>query len=300
MPNLQRSYAIIEAPSILGLKPSGVETLPDALLGHGLAERLRARLAARLAVPAYSAERDPQTQTLNAQAIAAWSPTLADAAEEVLAAGDFPLILGGDCSILLGSALALKRRGRYGLLFIDGHADFYDPQSNPNGEAASMDLAFATGYGPALLTDLEGRGPLVREEDAVAFGWRDADEQAAYGSPPLPQRLLSFDCATVQRMGAAAAAEAAVAHLTRDGLEGFFVHLDADCLADEIMPAVDYRLPGGLTLDELRTTLDIALASGKAVGLEVTIYNPRLDGDGAAGRAIATLLADALGAAASA
>jgi arginase len=298
MPNLQRSYAIIEAPSILGLKPSGVETLPDALLGHGLAERLRARLAARLEVPAYSAERDPQTQTLNAQAIAAWSPTLADAAEEVLAAGDFPLILGGDCSILLGSALALKRRGRYGLLFIDGHADFYDPQSNPNGEAASMDLAFATGHGPALLTDLEGRGPLVREEDAVAFGWRDGDEQAAYGSPPLPQRLLSFDCATVQRMGAAAAAEAAVAHLTRDGLEGFFVHLDADCLADEIMPAVDYRLPGGLTLDELRTTLDIALASGKAVGLEVTIYNPRLDGDGAAGRAIATLLADALGAAA--
>lgn len=300
MPNLQRSYAIIEAPSILGLKPSGVETLPEALLGHGLAERLRARLAARLAVPAYSAERDPQTQTLNAQAIAAWSPTLADAAEEVLAAGDFPLILGGDCSILLGSALALKRRGRYGLLFIDGHADFYDPQSNPNGEAASMDLAFATGHGPALLTDLEGRGPLVREEDAVAFGWRDGDEQAAYGSPPLPQALLSFDCATVQRMGAAAAAEAAVAHLTRDGLEGFFVHLDADCLADEIMPAVDYRLPGGLTLDELRTTLDIALASGKAVGLEVTIYNPRLDGDGAAGRAIATLLADALGAAASA
>jgi arginase len=296
MPNLQRTYAVIAAPSILGLKPSGVETLPEALLGYGLAERLRARLAARLDVPAYSAERDPQTQTLNAQAIAAWSPSLADAAEEVLAAGDFPLILGGDCSILLGSALALKRRGRYGLLFIDGHADFYDPQSNPNGEAASMDLAFATGYGPALLTDLEGRGPLVREEDAVAFGWRDADEQAAYGSPPLPQRLLSFDCATVQRMGAAAAAEAAVAHLTRDGLEGFFIHLDADCLADEIMPAVDYRLPGGLTLDEVRTTLEIALASGKAVGLEVTIYNPLLDGDGAAGRAIATLLAVALGA----
>jgi len=300
MPNLQRTYAVIAAPSILGLKPTGVEKLPEALLGHGLAERLRARLAARLDVPAYSAERDPQTQTLNAQAIAAWSPSLADAAEEVLAAGDFPLILGGDCSILLGSALALKRRGRYGLLFIDGHADFYDPQSNPNGEAASMDLAFATGHGPALLTDLEGRGPLVREEDAVAFGWRDADEQAAYGSPPLPQRLLSFDCATVQRMGAAAAAEAAVAHLTRDGLEGFFIHLDADCLADEIMPAVDYRLPGGLTLDELRTTLEIALASGKAVGLEVTIYKPLLDGDGAAGRAIATLLADALGAAASA
>ena len=80
----------------------------------------------------------------------------------MLAAGEFPLVLGGDCSILLGAMLALKRRGRFGLLFIDGHADFYQPAANPNGEAASMDFAFATGYGPALLTDLEHRGPLVR------------------------------------------------------------------------------------------------------------------------------------------
>jgi arginase len=79
--------------------------------------------------------------------------------------GEFPLILGGDCSILLGATLALKRRGRFGLLFIDGHADFYQPAANPNGEAASMDLAFVTGYGPSPLTDLEGRGPLVGVED---------------------------------------------------------------------------------------------------------------------------------------
>ena len=66
---------------------------------------------------------------------------------------------------------SLKRRGRFGLLFIDGHADFYQPAANPNGEAASMDLAFATEYGPALLTDLEHRGPLVRPADTVAFGF---------------------------------------------------------------------------------------------------------------------------------
>jgi arginase len=177
-----RRYAIIEAPSILGLKPTGVERLPERLLSHGLADRLHARHAARLTTPAYRAERDPATGTLNADAIAAWSPRLADVFEQVLDAHEFPVVLGGDCSIVLGPMLALKRRGRYGLLFIDGHADFYQPEANPNGEAASMDLAFATGHGPALLTDLEGRGPLVRDEDAFVFGFRDADEQAEYGS----------------------------------------------------------------------------------------------------------------------
>ena len=106
---------------------------------------------------------------------------------------EFPLILGGDCSILLGAMLALRRRGRFGLLFIDGHADFYQPEANPNGEAASMDLAFATGHGPGLLADLEGRGPLVRSEDTVAFGFRDAEEQRPYGSQRLPGDILALD-----------------------------------------------------------------------------------------------------------
>ncbi len=109
-----------------------MRTLPARLLGLGLAERLGARLAGRLDVPPYGFERDPETRTLNAQAIAEWSPKLADAVEGVMEAGEFPVVLGGDCSIVLGPTLALKRRGRYGLLFIDGHADFYQPEVNPN------------------------------------------------------------------------------------------------------------------------------------------------------------------------
>ncbi|RST48403.1 arginase family protein [Variovorax sp. MHTC-1] len=295
-----RSYAIIEAPSILGLKPNGVEQLPQALLGHGLARKLNARLAARLMPPPYDPEIDPETRTLNAQAIAEWSPQLADAVEDVLERDEFPVVLGGDCSILLGPALALRRRGRYGLLFVDGHADFYQPEVNPNGEAASMDLAFATGRGPALLTDLEGRAPLVREEDAVAFGFRDMEEQAEYGSQPLPDALKAFDLPTVRRMGVVAAATAAVEHLVRPELDGFFIHVDADCLDDAVMPAVEYRIPDGLTPEELSSTLKIALASGKAVGIEVTVYNPRLDKNGDAGRVLAWALADSLGSSAQA
>lgn len=295
MSEILRRYALIEAPSVLGLKPTGVEGLPDRLLDEGLAERLQARRAGRVETPDYGFERDPQTKTLNAQAIAAWSPKLADAMESVLDAGEFPVILGGDCSILLGSTLALKRRGRYGLLFIDGHADFYQPDVNPNGEAASMDLAFATGHGPDLLTNIDGRGPLVRADDTVAFGFRDSEEQAAFGSQPLPPALRAFDLATVHRRGANSAAREAVEHLTRDGLDGFFIHVDADCLDDAIMPAVDYRIPDGLSWDELASTLQIAIASGKAIGLEITIYNPKLDADGSAGRGLADTLARALG-----
>lgn len=295
MPGFVLRHSIIEAPSNLGLKPTGVETLPDALLRHGLAERLNARRAGRLETPPYSFVRDLETMTLNAHAIAAWSPKLADAVEEVLDAGEFPVILGGDYSIVLEPALALRRRGRYGLLFIDGHADFYQPEANPNGEAASMDLAFATGHGPVLLTDLEGRGPLVRADDAFAFGFRDADEQAEYGSQPLPESLRSLDLQAVRRIGIGAAAAMAVEHLTRDGLDGFFIHVDADNLDDAIMPAVDCRLPGGLSWDNLKTTLQVALGSGKAVGLEVTIYNPSLDESGAAGRKLTEVLAQALG-----
>ena len=241
---------------------------------------------------------DPETRTLNAKAIAAWSPKLADAVEEVLDAGEFPVVLGGDCTIVLGSMLALRRRGRYGLFFIDGNADFFQPEAEPNGEGASMDLAFVTGYGPARLTNIEGRSPLVRAEDAVAFAFRDHEDQAKFGSQPLPPELRAYDLYNVRGMGVESAARAAVDHLMRAELDGFFIHLDADCLDDAIMPAVDFRVPGGLSWDELGAALRIILASGKAVGLEVAIYNPRLDEDGSAGRGLADVLAAAFGTAA--
>jgi arginase len=292
---IRKPYAIVEAPSILGLKPTGTEGLATRLLQNGLADRLNARRAGRVETPPFTNERDPGTRTLNAHAIATWTPQLADAAEAVLDLDEFRIILGGDCSILLGSMLALKRRGRYGLLFIDGHADFYQIDVNPNGEAASMELAFATGHGPALLTNIEGRAPLVRSADVVAFGFRDAEEQKHYRSQPLPADLLALDLETVRRVGVPNAIGSAIEHLTRLGLDGFFIHLDADSLNDSIMPAVDYRLDDGFSWDEMRVVLRTAMSSARAVGLEVTIYNPRLDPDGRAGRELTSTLVAALG-----
>lgn len=290
--------AVIEAPSILGLRPTGVETLPDALLAAGLIDRLQARHAGRVASESrYDSRRDSTTLTLNAAGIASYSKTLAYAIGRVVDLGEFPVVLGGDCSILLGAMLALKRRGRYGLLFVDGHADFYNPEANPNGEVASMDLALATGRGPNVLTNIEGRKPLVNDEDVVLFGFRDADEQAVYGSQPLPPELVAFDLAAVRSRGVDTTARDAVGHLTRDGGPdgGFWIHVDADVLDDAIMPAVDYRLPGGLSWEELTNVLSLSIKSRRAVGLEVTIYNPQFDPDRTGARGLVRVIGDALG-----
>jgi arginase len=157
-----------------------------------------------------------------------------------------------------------------------------------------MDLAFVTGHGPELLTRLDGRKPLFRPEDVVAFGFRDAEDQAEYGSQPLPAQLLALDLPRIRREGIAAAARTALTHLCRPELDGFWIHVDADCLDDAVMPAVDFRLPGGLAPEELAGVLAMALDSGRAVGFELTIYNPDLDVDGRAGRLLADLLAGAL------
>jgi arginase len=290
----QRRIAVIEAPSALGLTPTGVDGLARTLMADGIADRTHARYVGRIEPPPYHSQRDAETGILNAQAIAQWSPQLADAVGSVLDRGEFPLILGGDCSILLGSLLALKRRGRFGLLFIDGHADFYQPEADPNGEVASMELALATGYGPSLLSNIEGRGPLAQSNDVVAFGFRDVDDQRQHGSQPLPETLLALDLETIRKMGMTAASRAALQRIAHSALDGFFIHLDADCLNDAIMPAVDYRLRDGFSWNELVSALTSALDSGRAVGMEVTIYNPSLDPDGSVGRQLTDMLVDVL------
>jgi arginase len=289
-----KSFTIVEAPSVLGLFPKGVETLPDALLDAGLAERLGARRVGRIEPPAYDPERDPETLLLNPRGIADYAVALADAVGPIVDRGEFPLVLGGDCSILLGNLLALRRRGRYGLLFLDGHADFYQPEAEPNGEAASMELALATGRGPAVVTDVEGRRPLVRDEDVVVLGRRDAADAEAHGSQRIEDTAIAMaDLAAVRAAGVDVAAASAVAHLAKVELEGFWLHLDADVLDDEIMPAVDYRMPGGLSWDELVAVLR-ATVSGGAVGINVTIFNPELDDGGSIARAFVDALARGL------
>ncbi|KXF74764.1 arginase [Paramesorhizobium deserti] len=288
-------FAIIEAPSILGLFPKGVETLPDALLTAGLADRLDAHHSGRVTPLPYDGHRDPETMLLNPQGLAQYAVVLADAIEPVLDHGEFPVVLGGDCSILLGCTLATRRRGRAGLLFVDGHADFYQPEAEPFGEAASMDLALVTGRGPAIVTDLEGFRPLVRDEDVAALARRDAEETEERGSQRIEDTAIEvIDLASLREAGVEASMEQALGRLMSPDIDGFWIHLDADALDDAIMPAVDYRMPDGLRWDELVAILRIAVASGRALGIDITIFNPKLDENGAIARRFVKALCDGL------
>jgi arginase len=284
-------FAIIDAPSILGLGPTGVQRLPGALKAAGLQTSLKAEDGGLVPPPRYNPQRDPETLLLNPEGLRAYAQQLAQAVAGALREDKFPIVLGGDCSNIIGIMLALRRLGRYGLFFIDGHADFYQPEAEPNGEVASMDLAIVSGRGPTVLTDIDGLKPLVRDEDIVAFGFRDGEQQREYGSQDIRDTAIhTFEFADVRERGAARAAEQAAGILRRDDVEGFWIHLDADVLDDAVMPAVDYRLPGGLGWSELSDTLRALMATGQAVGLNVGIFNPALDEDGAIARRLVSCL----------
>jgi arginase len=276
-------YAIIDAPSILGLRPTGVQHLPEALKTAGLLKGLNAEYVGYVQPSlSYNPKRDQATLIMNADAIKTFSLQLAEIVSTEIAKKSFPIVLGGDCSILIGPLLGLRRVGRYGLFFIDGHADFYEPQASTTGEVADMDLAIVSGRGPDILTNIDDLKPLVRDEDAVVFGYRDAEQSLSYGSQDIRETNMHvFDLSQIRGLKIATATSVAVARLMKDELEGFWIHLDADVLDDRVMPAVDYRLPdGGLGFSELSKLLSVLIASGHAVGMTITIFNPHLDLDG--------------------
>src|ERR1700733_1725688 len=262
---------IIEVPSPLGLRPSGLEHAPDALRSAGLHERLGCPNVVRIEAPSYSDVRDPATEILNPRGIAAVARDTADAVSAALDSHEFPILLGGDCSIVLGPLLALRRRGRYGLAFLDGHADFQPPSDEPNGEVASLDLAVATGRGPELLTNLDGLRPLVRDEDVALVGYRVLDDNDHFlGEHIRSTAITVVDLSELRETGTGRALDKALATVTKPDLQGFWVHLDVDVLDDALMPAVDYRHPGGMTWQEAAQVLGGLLASDRARGLEVT------------------------------
>jgi arginase len=283
---------IIEVPSPLGLRPDGVQAAPGALRTAGLHARLGSPDEARVEVPPYCDVRDPETGVLNPQGVAAVAQGLAAAVGTALDSGRFPIVLGGDCSIVLGPMLALRRRGRYGLVFIDGHADFQHPDDEPNGEVASLDLALVTGRGPEILTDLDGLRPLVRDEDVALVGYRVfGDNDHVLDEHVRDTAITVVDGPEVRESGATSALGKAQAAVTRPGAEGFWVHLDVDVLDDDLMPAVDYRHPGGLSWEEAAEILRGLLHASGARGLEVTIFNPRLDPGGSHARRLSDLIA---------
>ena len=277
-------YVIIDAPSILGLRNTGVQNLPEALKKAGLMDRLNATFAGRVQPSMhYDPTRDPITHLLNGTSIMLFSKDLSKMVNIEIEKKNFPIVLGGDCSILIGVLLGLRKIGRYGLFFIDGHSDFYQPQASTTGEVADMELSVVSGRGPDILSNIEGLKPLVLDDDIVVFGYRDAEQSMSYGSNNVRNTNMQIlDLSDIRNLGIKKATSLAVSNfLTSEDWPGFWIHLDADVLDDRIMSAVDYRLGnGGLEFSELSYILKTLTSSQKAIGITITIYNPNLDPSG--------------------
>jgi arginase len=217
-----------------------------------------------------------------ADAVAWYTRRLADRIGGILDAGEFPLVLGGDCAILLGAALALRRMSvrdelPYGLVYVDGHSDFRHPgNASYVGAAAGEGVALATGRGQPDLTNLEGLRPYVRDENVVLLGIRARDEYrldlqaAGLAYRPVPQ--LRSD-------GAGRTAQWAVQQLS--GCVGYWVHVDVDVLDPAVMPAVDAPEDGGIGHAELELLIASLVASPDCLGMELTVFDPDYDPDGA-------------------
>ncbi|HTE34073.1 MAG TPA: arginase family protein [Chryseolinea sp.] len=290
---------IISAPSILGLRPTGVEAMADALLAAGLRDALSVTKPG-IFVPTlndtYDPHRDAHTRCLNPSAIADFSRLLAGEVAVTIRNNNFAFVLGGDCSILLGAMLGLKPIGQYGLIFLDAHADFYGPDQSPTGEVADMDLALVSGRGPAELTNLNDRCPYVLDENIIHIGQRDELEVARYGAPDIRDTMIScYDLKSIRDNGIESTMGAVLQAMRMRLVEGFWIHFDTDVLADDMNPAVDYRLPGGLTFQETAYSLKSLLQTGRIAGITVTIFNPALDVTGQITRNILNCLTIAFG-----
>jgi arginase len=269
----------------------GEEHAPAALRSAGLLTRVGARDAGAADALIRDSRRDPATGVIGASDIRRAARAIAGRVRELLAAGQRPLVLGGDCTLLLGVFTALPDRS--GLWFIDGHADFFDGQSSPTGEAADMDLAILTGHGPPGLLDEDG--PLLDPASVLLLGHRPAElhPDVARENARLDPAIPALTAPQVRERGPAAVGSDAAARLAD---RPAWLHLDLDVLDEAIFPAVSYPQPLGLDWEELGALVRPLAAAPNLIGISVADFNPDRDSGATHANRVVEALADILGA----
>ena len=285
------AWVALGAPFDSAAEGEGEERAPQALRDAGLVEGLRAKDLGDVAEPLRPPERDARTGILAFESLVEGSEAIAKAVAETIEAGDRPLVLGGDCSFLIGAIAGARQAGlRPGLLFVDVHADYWDGESSPTGEAADMELAILHGQGPAELASMAPR-PLADPARTVILGHRphELDEDVAAERDRVPDEALQLDNPAIREAGTAMAAGLAI---ERAG-EGAWLHIDLDVLDADALPAVSYPLAGGLEWEELEALLKPFVGAG-VCAVSVADLNSDKDPNGDYAKQVAELLISAL------
>ena len=272
MPPMER-VAVVGVPMDLGANRRGVDMGPSALR--------YARLLEQLEDLGYTVEDLGDVPVSLARASRRRGRGLAYLEEiraaalvlkERLAAlpeGVFPIVLGGDHSLSMGSVAGAARGRRVGVVWVDAHADFNTPETSPSGNVHGMPLAVLSGLGHPRLTEVFRA---VDPKDVVLVGVRSLD--------PGEKRLLKeagvrvYTMHEVDRLGVDRIAEEVLKHL--QGLP-LHVSLDADVLDPTLAPGVGTPVPGGLTYREAHLLMEILAESGRVQSLDLVEVNPILD-----------------------
>ena len=210
---------------------------------------------------------------------------------------DFPLVIGGDHSIALGSVAGVVRaRGPVGVIWIDAHADLNTPESTPSGNIHGMPLAALVGIGDKRLVELGGElGGIGRKVDptrVVIIGSRDLDPGEKAFLREVGVNV--FTMKEIDRLGLAAVMEQAIELATRD-TNGLHISFDMDAVDPDFAPGVGTRVAGGLTYREAHLSLELIADSGKMTSLEIVEVNPTLDQENRTAIMAAELILSAFG-----
>jgi arginase len=271
---------IIGVPVDLGAGRRGVDMGPSAIryahLNQGL-ESLGYAVEDRGNVEVPIAERcaitEPKLKYLDC--IVPMARRVAGAVASSIQAGSFPLVLGGDHSLSLGSIRGAARHRKLGVLWVDAHADFNTHETTPSGNIHGMPLAALCGLGDPRLAQLWGEGGAVLDPRRVAvIGARDLDPGEKRNLRETGVMVMSME--QIDRLGMSAALEKAFERISRE-VDGIYLSFDMDSLDPQHAPGVGTPVTGGLTFREAHLACELAGETGKLVGMDLVEVNPILD-----------------------
>ena len=293
---------ITGVPLDLGQERRGVDMGPSAVRGAGLkftVESLGIQVEDGGNIPV----KIPETQSVGdfqvkyLYEISETCHLLADQVAEDLREGYFPLVLGGDHSLAIGtlagsSSWAHARGKKVGCLWLDAHADMNTPETSPSGNVHGMPLAASLGYGPELLTHLQGFAPKIEARNTVLVGIRNLD-------PPEKEIVREsgisvFTMRDIDEHGLRAVMRKAL-QFANDGTEGFLTSIDMDVVDLNEAPGVGTPVRGGMTFREAHLAMEMVADSQKLLALELVEINPIVDVQNKTAVLAVGLVASALG-----
>jgi len=300
--SLERTLALISVSIDLGAGRRGVDMGPSALRIAGLTEQLKEiGYDVRESGAVYAS--GPESTVLG-ESRTRFLSEITDVCERshaivrtVLDDGCFPLILGGDHSLSIGTVSAVAahyraRDERVGLIWVDAHTDMNTPETTPSGNIHGMSLAVLTGRGPERLVQLGGDLPAVRPENVCVIGARDIDEREK--ETVRAQGVRVFTMSEIDERGIATCVDEAIDRASA-GTAGFHLSFDLDGIDPMVAPGVGTPVAGGMTYREAHLVCEKAARSDRVVSLEVVELNPVLDSENRTGRLGVGIVLSALG-----